>query len=284
MGKYLLDNGISVSGYYSPSESSSQAAAEFTATRHYSQPAQLVQDSSLIFFTVPDNAIQQAYHSLQPLSLQGKCLVHCSGSLSSRIFEGAGERGARTCSLHPICAVSHKFTGHHALAKAFFTIEGAQVDDIAQMIRSCGNTVAFIPPDKKPLYHGAAVVASNLVVGLFHQATAMLEDCGLDEEFARHALLPLFIGNAQNILRQGAVAALTGPVERGDSHTVIGHLEALRGRQREIYRLLSLQLLELARQKNPRRDYQPLADALEDGETRLPAQGTTAGTKVSLEL
>ncbi len=255
LGRYFRDNGIALSGYYSRSADSAREAAEFTQTKSYSSPEQLLQDSTVIFLTVPDTAIQQVYQDLSQLPIAGKCLAHCSGSLSSRVFAGARERGARACSLHPICAVSHKHTGHEALRTAFFTIEGEDVEDIAALVRQCGNRIESIPAEKKTLYHGAAVIASNLVVGLYHNATTILSDCGLSGDFARQALLPLFTGNARNIERQGAVAALTGPVERGDAATVADHLRSFSGPQRELYRLLSCQLLELARQKNPSRDY-----------------------------
>lgn len=255
LGKYLRDNGVSLSGYYSRNAASSQEAAEFTQTKSYSSPELLLQDSTVIFLTVPDKAIQQVYQDLSHLPIAGKCLGHCSGSLSSRVFAGARERGARACSLHPICAISHKHTGHESLRTAFFTIEGEDVEDIAAIIRQCGNQIESIPAEKKVLYHSAAVIASNLVVGLYHNATAILSDCGLSGEFSRQALLPLFTGNARNIERQGAVAALTGPVERGDATTVADHLRSFSGQQRELYRLLSCQVLELARQKNPSRDY-----------------------------
>ena len=240
LGKYLRDNGVSLSGYYSRNAASSQEAAEFTQTKSYSSPEQLLQDSTVIFLTVPDKAIQQVYQDLSHLPIAGKCLGHCSGSLSSHVFAGARERGARACSLHPICAISHKHTGHESLRTAFFTIEGEDVEDIAAIIRQCGNQIESIPAEKKVLYHNA---------------TAILSDCGLSGAFSRQALLPLFMGNARNIERQGAVAALTGPVERGDATTVADHLRSFSGQQRELYRLLSCQLLELARQKNPSRDY-----------------------------
>lgn len=255
LGKYFLDRGVPLSGYYSLTSTSSQQAVDFTGTYQYLNLENLFQDSSVIFFTVPDNVIQQVYKNLGSFSIKGKCLIHCSGSLSSQIFEGAKEAGARSCSLHPICAVSNKYTGHQSLEKAFFTIEGDDVEDIQELIHLCGNKIEAIPAHKKVLYHGAAVFASNLVVGLYHKATEILEGCGLSYDFAQQALLPLFVGNSQNIAQQGVVAALTGPVERGDSSTIANHLQVLSHQEREIYRLLSCEILELARKKNPSRNY-----------------------------
>lgn len=275
MGKYLRDRGIPVSGYYSRSAASSREAADFTGTRQYVSLPHLVRDSSVLFFTVPDGAIRQTYQEISSLPLQGKHLVHCSGSLSSLTFAGAGELGAKACSLHPICAVSSKHTGHQALEDAFFTIEGDDTKEIMRMIRQCGNRIESIPAEKKVLYHGAAVFASNLVVGLYHAAATILEGCGLSTEFASQALLPLFLGNARTIARQGTEAALTGPVERGDSATVANHLQELSGQQREIYRLLSLQILDVARRKNPSRDYSPTEEIIRQATSGQPSEAAT---------
>ena len=51
-------------------------------------------------------------------------IVKAGGAMSSMIFSGIGQKGARGCSVHPICAVSDKLTGYQDLSKAYFTIEG----------------------------------------------------------------------------------------------------------------------------------------------------------------
>ena len=56
--------------------------------------------------------------------------------------------------------------------------------------------------------------------------------------------------------------ALTGPVERNDVGTVARHLAVLEGDDRELYRLLSLRLVEVARQKHPDRDFTNLLNVL----------------------
>ena len=104
---------------------------------------------------------------------------------------------------------------------------------------SCGNNIQVISGNDKIKYHAAAVCASNLVVGLYDMATRLLGECGLNEEFAKHALEQLFIGNAKNVVDSGTVGSLTGPVERADDGTVYKHLSQLNDNDREIYRLLS---------------------------------------------
>ena len=74
----------------------------------------------------------------------------------------------------------------------------------------------------------------------------------------------LAVGNAQNILQNGVVKALTGPIDRGDAVTVAKHLQVLTGETLEIYRHLSLELINIAKKKNPAKDYGEIQNLLKD--------------------
>ena len=60
--------------------------------------------------------------------------------------------------------------------------------------------------------------------------------------------LPLLLGAAESLTRQGPEQALTGPVRRGDVATLKAHLEALADDDRGLYALLGLEALALARE------------------------------------
>ncbi len=266
MGRYFMERDVHVSGYYSRNLNSSKEAAIFTKTRYYERLEDLVRESDTLFLTVPDGDIDKVYSKVSQLDIRGKCLVHCSGALSSDVFFDVSKKGARGCSIHPICAVSDKLTAYQNLSKAYFTIEGTDVEDMRALLCACGNPVEEIHARQKVRYHAASVYASNLVVGLYDIATSLLQECGLSEVFSQKALQALFVGNAQNVADKGAVCALTGPVERADAVTVSKHLEVLQGETREIYRLLSKQILQVARTKNEEKEYQQLSMILEEKE------------------
>lgn len=265
LGKYLVDHGKCVVGYYSRSIDSAREAANFTETQYFDTPQELVHRCDMVFLTVPDGCIERVYEALASMDIAGKCLIHCSGALTSDVFADIDSRGARGYSVHPLCAVSGKYTGYKELADTYFTVEGDDVADIVELFTSCGNNIQPITKEHKVKYHAAAVCASNLVVGLYDMATKLLMDCGLDEQFASHGLESLFAGNARNIIDKGTTEALTGPVERADSTTVQKHLDTLDGSDREIYRQLSRYLTTVAARKNPQRDYGGLEHILEEG-------------------
>lgn len=81
--------------------------------------------------------------------------------------------------------------------------------------------------DDKIKYHGAAAIASNLVVGLIGLSEELLKQCGFDEKSAHNALAPIIKGNVKHIVEEGVVEALTGPIERCDVSTVRKHMSVL---------------------------------------------------------
>ena len=130
-----------------------------------------------------------------------------------------------------------------------------------KLFQSFGNKVIVISKDKKSLYHCAAVTVSNHIAALADLGISMLIECGFQRVDAKEALAPLLEGNARSVAMLGPEKALTGPVERGDTLTIEGHLQALKAvgeKQELIYRLLSDRLIEIAHKKHPDRDYEPL--------------------------
>jgi len=79
---------------------------------------------------------------------------------------------------------------------------------------------------------------------------------------ANEELYRLAKGNLENIHAQGCINSLTGPVERGDKNTVQKHMDALDADMKNAYLENAKQLLEIAEQKNPDRDYAAMREIL----------------------
>lgn len=255
LGKYL-ENKNTITGYLSASRASAAEAAEFTTSRVFDSIPELIAASDTIFITVPDGKIATVWQEIltSGAPLEGKNFAHCSGALSSAVFEGAEDVGAFTYSIHPLFAVATKFDTYQELAKAFFAIEGnpGHLEEMVALIKDGGNLVQVIDPAEKVRYHAAAVLASNQVIALYQLACEELMRCGFTAENAEAALAPLFLGNAEHIAHDGVVASLTGPAERGDMKTIEAHLNCLEGNVREVYQLLNATLLEIADRKHGR--------------------------------
>lgn len=264
LGKYLKENSIDISGYYSKSQHSSKEAAIFTNTRQYNNLEDLIKNSDAIFITTPDNQIADVWNEVKKLPIKEKLICHCSGSISSEVFSNINNHGAYGYSIHPMFAISDKYNSYKDLSQAFITIEGNEkhIEYLKMLFSHLGNDVAIINKENKILYHAASVTVSNLVLGLINNGVNYLEECGFTKEMAIKALYPLIENNLRNIKERGAVNSLTGPIERGDLSTVINHLNVIREEDKELYRLLSKNILKIAKVKNKNRNYKNLEEYL----------------------
>lgn len=265
LGRFLGEGGVCLSGYFSRTPESARAAAEFTGSRYFESLEELVSESSVILITVPDQAIRSVYEQIRRYEIKDKIICHCSGSLSVvDTFPGVHEAGACGLSIHPLFPVSTKYETYRELTGAFFCLEGDEggIRLFRPLLEGMGVKVQIISSAGKAKYHAACVMASNLMCALVQESVDLLAECGFPGNLALEALAPLIESNVRHIIAEGPVGALTGPVERADTETVRKHLSVLSGTQRELYRLLSLELTKIAREKNPGRDYRLLADLL----------------------
>lgn len=201
---------------------------------------------AFVILAVPDRAIAEVAASLASRwrFTRGDRVGHLSGALSSAVLADAGVPAAACFSAHPL----HPFAPAEAAtpmpAGTFVMIEGAEPAASAAMalFREAGATVARIAPDRKPLCHAAAVLASNLPAALLLVATRALDDAGVPD--APAAAARLASGLLSNWVVRPDPRALTGPVARGDAATVMANLHALDARPeaRAAYRDLSVLL------------------------------------------
>lgn len=263
LGKYLKLRGLNVSGYYDKLDELSLYSSKETASEQFVELSQMVEASDVLFVTANDDAIPAVWEKLRCLPIAGKYVFHCSGALASDVFAGSEKLGSHVGSMHPVCAVKDNNSADAFFGK-FFVLEGDEkgLEMLKMLMDKTENRYCVVGRTKKAKYHAAAVASSNLVCALAQMGEDWLTDCGFDSETAHEILIPLMKGNVDNLASKGCVEALTGPVERGDAGTVKKHLDVLEGIDREIYRLLSLRLIDIAQTKNPNKEYTNLKEVL----------------------
>lgn len=264
LGAYLRAGGHAMTGYLSRSIGSAREAARITSTRCFTDIEELVRASGIIFITTPDDEIERVWNSLARCAISGRIICHTSGSLSSTVFRGAQERSAYAYSVHPMHAFTQRDGNTAGLENAYFTVEGdgEKLEEVCGLFSKTGNKTLRIGHGEKTLYHLANVTVSNLVLALLSLGIECFERCGIPAEAAMEAAAPLIFGNIGNIMQKGFMQALTGPVERDDTGTVLKHEKVLPKGLKGVYPLLSMRLLELAQGKHPDRDYGELRNFL----------------------
>lgn len=250
LGKYLKENKLNVSGYYSKNVDTIKSAANFTHSKEFYSLLEIALESDILFITTTDSEIKSVWENLKKLSIKNKIVCHCSGALSSDIFEGRENLNVFGYSVHPLFPIKDKFESYKSLSKALFTIEGdSEKLNLIKSLFQKTNKVKEICKRDKVKYHKGAVIVSNFVLALISMGIKDLEECGFSEEEAINALYPLIKNNIENIKENGVYKALTGPVERDDLDTIKKHLDVSKENDRDIYKLLSRKLLEIGKEK-----------------------------------
>lgn len=262
LGKYLAEKGKTVTGFFSKSFESAARAAEFTSTGSLSVMAfhdmeELVALSDTLIITTPDDEIGKVWDRMKEMSIDERIICHVSGSLSSDVFTGIDKKQAYGASIHPLLAFRDKYSSYEQLYNGFFTLEGDEtaLRSMESLLQELGNPYRMIERKAKAAYHCAASILSNDVLALLEMGYGLLQECGFTEKEARESTASLIRGNVENVLKNGTLSSMTGPIVRGDVSTVEKHLQVLKGEDREIYLLLGKRLLKMAAINNPQKNY-----------------------------
>jgi predicted short-subunit dehydrogenase-like oxidoreductase (DUF2520 family) len=252
LGKLLSARGEPVAFVASRSIEHARVAATFIGPRVKAVSyAELAPKAPRILIAVSDSALETVASTLDARS---GIVLHTCGNAGPEALRALGERGVSCGAIHPLQTIADPETGASALDGAAFAISGdaPAVAWAEQIARVANGRILRIPAERRPLYHAAAVMASNYITALLSAAQTLLIAAGVDPDEALEALGPLARTSLENTLRQGPVAALTGPIERGDMATISSHLAALKDLRSPIpllYRAAGLETLELARKK-----------------------------------
>ena len=254
LARLLTGAGYALVGVASRSLEPARRACAFAGSGRATQDArELTAEAGLTFLTTPDDAIGAVCDRLAEAGAfrAASVVAHCSGALPSDVLAGARQGGAHVGSMHPLQSFASAEEAVRLLPGCYCAVEGdaEAVQVLDAVARDIGCRPFAITPEAKPLYHAAAIVASNYLVALQAAAVRLAAVAGLSEREAMPALLPLIKGTVSNIERVGIPDCLTGPIARGDAETVRRHCDELARHAPDLlplYRLLGRETLRLA--------------------------------------
>ena len=211
----------------------------------------LDEETKILILAVPDDALHDVANQVARLGpAPSPCVAfHLSGALSTDVLTPLHTAGYIVGSLHPLQTVADPWSGAARLRGCAYALAGAPgaLTEARELVAALEGQPLVIPPALRPLYHAAAVFASNYVLAAAAAVARVLAEAGITEEDAVAATLPLMRGTMDNLEQLGLGAALTGPVARGDVDTVRLHLSRLSPRERRLYSALGLETIQLAR-------------------------------------
>lgn len=208
-------------------------------------PVQAAKAAECTLLCVADDAIAGVCEKVAAAGAfdEGSYVIHTAGSLGVAPLAAASGVGARVLAIHPLQSVPDIETGIERIPGSWFgvTCDESSIGWAETFVADLGGKMLTVPEDARPLYHLAAVFASNFLVTL---ASAVEGSWGSVEPF-----LPLMKGTLANLENLGPREALTGPVVRGDAGTLRRHIETLNLRSPELaaaYKALARVTLVLA--------------------------------------
>ncbi len=163
-------------------------------------------DADIALLCVPDSAIAALAFAVRP---HARFVAHVSGATPLADVD---------LSLHPL----QTFTGTES-PEVFrgigVAVDGRTPEALAvaeQLAQALGTNPFRVDDAHRAEYHASASFASNFVLTVLDAAEHLAKDAGVD----RANLAPLVRRTVDNWAASGAVAALTGPIVRGDEDTV----------------------------------------------------------------
>lgn len=200
--------------------------------------------AELCLLTVPDAAVAAVARAVAPLLGPSTGLVHCAGALTLEALQPAAA-GRPTGSFHPLVSVTGPETPLAGHSVAIATRARPLVPLLGRLAEALGLRPLRVPEEGRAAYHAGAALAASGLVALLDAAVAAWQEAGVPEREAMGGLVALMRSALDGAEARGTVAALTGPVTRGDAEVVQSHLRALPSEVLPIY--LALQQRVLAR-------------------------------------
>jgi predicted short-subunit dehydrogenase-like oxidoreductase (DUF2520 family) len=192
---------------------------------------EVASSADLVLLGVPDDALPDTALMLAETATfrPDAWVVHVSGASGLEVLAPVVAAGARRLAIHPLQTVPdvegalERIPGS-AVAVTADDEEGERLGE--RLTLDVGGRPFRLADERRPLYHAAAVFASNYVVTAAGVAEELFREAGVPDP--RAALLSLARASLDNVARLGPADALTGPAVRGDAGTVARNLEALR--------------------------------------------------------
>jgi predicted short-subunit dehydrogenase-like oxidoreductase (DUF2520 family) len=149
-------------------------------------------------------------------------VFHCSGALASNVMAPLHARSCELASAHCILSFSAPASAVIQFTGTPCALEGdiAATKVLQSAFEAIGANCFDLAAEHKILYHAAAVFATNFLPVLQVVAADLWQSTGMPKELIAPLNASLLHKAVQNIAKQGAAKALTGPAARGDTELV----------------------------------------------------------------
>ncbi|MBC7644236.1 MAG: DUF2520 domain-containing protein [Thermoleophilia bacterium] len=187
----------------------------------------------LVVICTPDDAIADVARELSTHlaseDVSHMRFVHTSGCVPLAALEPLRALGATVLSVHPLQTLTRRATANDLRgAAAAVTAEDMAGEVFGHALAHAADMHPFnLADEHRVAYHAASSFAANFTVTLMSAVEELSAIAQIPEGVARAAFAQLARTAIDRVEHDGAGAALTGPIVRGDTQTVVAHLAAL---------------------------------------------------------
>jgi len=212
---------------------------------------EVIRTCDIVAITTQDGAIKGVAKEIHEKTerLDDKLFFHTSGAHPSSILKPLDGKGAILGSLHPLQTFPDIDSAIRVLPSTYIFIEGDEraLRTLEVLGKGIGHAVIPIDGKNKIYYHLSAVFICNLLCALLYSGEDIMKKIDITLE----PFFPIIIATLQNIESKGPLMSLSGPIVRGDSETVEGHIDALKNMKlhKQIYKALSLVALDMVKER-----------------------------------
>ncbi len=262
IGKLCVSNTVGkILGVYNRSAKNAAEAVTFIGQGSPFYSLEDLPAADITFITTPDDAIEPICAELVALKRLRKnsIVLHCSGSLPSGVLADAKSCDCALASVHPMRGFADPELSVAQYAGTYCALEGEEkaTEILKPLFEALGSITYFIRSDKKEIYHAAGVFASNYLITIAQEALNCLAEAGVPSEIAMNAIISLMSSSVNTLKEsQSPEKALTGPLKRGDIHTIEKHLNAMHDTvlTQDLYRAAALCTLKLTTLPEEKKD------------------------------
>jgi predicted short-subunit dehydrogenase-like oxidoreductase (DUF2520 family) len=206
-------------------------ASRFLPDVAFLEPVEAARAGDLVLIAVPDDRLAEAVSQLAEAGAfrHGQRVAHVSGATGLDVLEPARAAGAGRLAIHPLQTFPDVAGALDRIPGSAMAVTADDEEGYVVGERIADDLMALpfrLEDARRPLYHAAAVFASNYLVVAAGIAEELFRVAGVPDPV--RAMLPLQRATLDNVERLGPAKALTGPVVRGDATTIDRNLTALR--------------------------------------------------------
>jgi len=236
IAKGLQLAGLDVFGIYNRDINKAEKLADYLKTKMVKNPKEF-KNCDLILLLVSDDAIKELSGKLNALDA---IIAHTSGNTSLEVLFPNKNMGV----FYPLQSFTKNIEVD--LKSVPFLVESNNNDSenaLYELAGKLSKKVYRITSSQRRRLHVAAVFANNFANHMFKQAWDICKENDIPFE----VLMPLIEETVQKLKETSPAKAQTGPAIRNDQKTIKIHEELLDDSQRDLYKLITEDILRSAK-------------------------------------